>query len=117
MMIMKSISQPQKFTITGFALPYFVIILMAGIIISQPGTADEKTTSIGFVAFILPLIAAFIGAILVGIGSIKKEKIETKRKSLVHAFVFGFLWTAVFHFFITLYLFMQIVYVYAGLKH
>lgn len=103
-------------TITGIALPYLVIIIFAGIIITMPGTADDKTEKITSISFAVPFIAATVGAILVGIGSLQKEKLENKRKSLIHAFLFGFIWTAIFHFFITLYFFMMIVYSYAGLK-
>lgn len=116
-MIMKGILQPKTLKITGFALPYLVIISIGVIIISVPGTPEQKAAKVGFVAGILPLITAFIGAILVGIASVKKEKLQARRKSLTHAFIFGFLWTAIFHFFITIYVFMQLVYVYAGLKH
>ncbi len=109
--------QPRKLTIIGFALPYLVIISIGVIIISISGTSEQKTAKVGFIAGILPLITAFIGAILVGIGSVKKEKLQERRKSLTHVFVFGFLWTAIFHFFITIYVFMQLVFLYAGLKH
>src|SRR4030043_892937 len=113
-MKIKDISQPQKLTITGFALPYLVIIVIALIKFSQPGSIADKWSEDAFIAFLIPLITAFIGAILVGVGSVKKQITETKKKSLLHAFLFGFIWTAIFHFFITIYFFMQIVYVYAG---
>jgi hypothetical protein len=65
----------------------------------------------------VPLATAFIDAILVGVAGLKKEKMQPRRKSPIHAFIFGFLWTTVFHFFITIYFFMQLVYLYAGFKH
>ena len=116
-MKIKDISQPQKLTITGFALPYLVIIVSALIITSQPGTTEDKWPKDAFIAVVLPLITAFIGAILIGVGSVKKQITETKKKSLIHAFLFGFIWSAIFHFFITIYFFMQMVYVYAGWQH
>jgi succinate dehydrogenase hydrophobic anchor subunit len=82
----------------------------------MPGTAEEKTDKIGAVALVLPVITAFIGALLVGIGTVKKDKLEALKKSLIHAFIFGFLWTALFHLFITLSFIMPVLYVYAGLK-
>jgi hypothetical protein len=115
-MTIKTISQPRQLTIAGLTLPYFVIIMFTGIIILMPGTADEKIAKIGSVAFLVPLITAFVGAMLVGVGSVKKEKTEERGKSVINAFIFGFLWTGIFHFFITLYLFMMIVYSYAGLR-
>jgi hypothetical protein len=115
-MTIKGISLPRKLTIIGFALPYLVIIFIAVIITLAPGTTDEKWSKAGGIAFMLPFIAGLIGAFFVGIGSVEKEKIETKRKSLLHAFIFGFLWAAVFHFFITLYFFMLIVYMFAGME-
>jgi hypothetical protein len=115
-MIIKGISQPRNLIISGFALPYIVIVCIGVIIISISGTPDEKVSKLGFIGM-LPLFAAFIGALLVGAAKLIKEKSEQQRKSLIHAFLFGFLWTAIFHFFITIYFFMQMVYVYAGLKH
>jgi hypothetical protein len=99
--------RPRKLTIIGFALPYLVIISIAVIIFSLSGTASEKAAKIGLIGSILPLSTAFIGAILVGIGCVKKEKLKVQQKSLVHAFLFGFLWIAIFHYFITIYIFMQ----------
>jgi hypothetical protein len=116
-MVMKGILQPKTLKITGFVPPYLVIISIGVIIISISGTPEQKAGKIGFVGGILPLITAFIGAILVGIASVKKEKLQARRKSLIGVFIFGFLWTTIFHFFITIYVFMQLVFVYAGLKH
>ncbi len=115
-MIMNGKLQPRQFTSVGIALPYLVIVIFAGIIMTMPGTADDKTNKIASISFIVPFIAAIIGALLVGIGSLQKEKLEKKRKSFIHAFLFGAIWTAIFHLFITLYLFMMIVYSYAGLR-
>ncbi len=115
-MKMNGISQPRQLTVTGLALPYLFIIIFAVIIAIMPGTADQKTNKIGAVAFGLPFIAAAIGAILVGIGSAKEKKLKKEKMSFIHAFLFGFTWTALLHFFITLYLFMMIVYGYAGLN-
>lgn len=109
--------QPRQFTIAGIALPYLVIVIFAGIIMTMPpGTADDKTNKIASLSFVVPFIAAIIGALLVGVGSLQKEKLEKKRKSLIHAFLFGAIWTAIFHIFITLYWFLIIIYSYAGLK-
>jgi hypothetical protein len=117
-MKIKDISQPQKLTIAGLSLPYLVISLMVVIIISGPRPVDDNWSSVGVLAFVLPLISALVGAVLVGLGNVKKEKLEARRKFLVHAFIFGFLWTSIFHFFITIYFFMQIIYTYTGgLKH
>jgi hypothetical protein len=115
-MIMNGKLQPRQFTIAGIALPYLVIVIFAGIIMTMPGTADDKTNNIAWISFVVPFIAAIIGALLVGVGSLQKEKLEKKRKSLIHAFLFGAIWTAIFHFFITLYWFLMIIYSYAGLK-
>ena len=115
-MIMNGKLQPRQLTITGLALPYLVITIFAGIIMTVPGTAYDKSGKIATISFVVPFIAAIVGAILVGISRLQKEKLEKKRKSLIHAFLFGAIWTAIFHFFITLYLFMMIVYSYAGLR-
>ena len=107
-----------KFIVIGFSLPYIIIILVAIMIITLPNqTMDEIGERAGWISLIAPLLASIIGAILVGVHSVNRERITKTGKSLIHAFIFGFLWTSVFHFFITIYLFMQIVYMYAGLRH
>ncbi len=117
-MKIKDISQPLKLTLTGFALPYLVIIISALMVISQPETTDVKWIKAGLIPFVLPSITAFIGALLVGVGSVKKQITKTGKKSLIQAFLFGFVWTGIFHFFITMYIFMQIVYTsLGGMKH
>jgi len=107
---MKGISQPRQLTITGLALPYLVIATVVVIILIAPGVIHSRSRAVyAIVAIALTFLTAIVGAVLVGIGSIKQDKLEAKRKSLIHAFLFGFVWTAIFHIFITIYFIMRFV--------
>lgn len=107
-------SPAKKLTIAGFVLPFAIIIAIGILIMLLPGKPEDNRNKIGIIAILLPFMAAFLGAVLVGIGIVKREATE-KKKTRIHSFLFGFLWTAIFHFFITICFFMLIIYGYAGL--
>ena len=63
---MKNISQPQKLTIAGFALPYFVIMAIGLIKFAQPGAIADKWSEGAFIAFLIPIVCLLTRGLLMG---------------------------------------------------
>jgi RsiW-degrading membrane proteinase PrsW (M82 family) len=118
-MIISESIKSNRLAYIGFILPYIAILVISVFVyLVSHKTIDLKwKTFIGAVALFVPLGVSLLGAVLVGVNTVKHDKIIKSRKATIHGFIFSFFWTAVFHFFITMYFFMQIVYVYAGMEH
>jgi len=97
--------------VTGILLPYAAILLIVSVVSLLPyDTADKKWERIGELAILLPLAASFFGTILIGVNSVIRDIQTGSERGRMNSFLFSFLWSAVFHYFVTIYFFMQTIY-------
>jgi FtsH-binding integral membrane protein len=111
-------NKDKKLMFAGLLLPYIAIIVMAvGVNALPHNTQDEKWEYGAGIAFLVPFIASFVGAILVGLYGVRRSVHDRTGIAVVGTFIYSFLLTGLFHFFITMALVAQAVYMIAGYRH
>ena len=105
--------------VTGILLPYVMVIMVTIIVSLFPyATTEQKWQNAGELLVISPFGAVIFGAILVGVNTVIQDIKTGSERNRISGFLFSFIWTSIFNFFVAIYIFMQFVYInFGGLQH